>query len=235
MSDYYWLTKKIEFPDISLADEDGILALGGDLSTKRLILAYNSGIFPWFSEYEPIVWWSPKERFVLFPQNLNISKTMRQTLKRNVFRVTFDQDFAFVIKNCQQKDRKGQDSTWITADMERAYNKLHKLGIAHSVEVWEGDQIVGGLYGVIVGGIFCGESMFSHRSNASKTGFITLVKTLENYGIAMIDCQTYTQHLESLGAKMIDRDVDFAPILHAQKGKSLLPENWAELEKFVFV
>lgn len=225
---YQWLTKELKFPDVMWADEHGILALGGDLSPERLTLAYHSGIFPWFSDDEPIVWWSPPERFVLFPKNIKISKSMRQVLRKKIFTITFDKNFPFVIKNCQQSYRHGQDGTWITSDMEEAYTKLHELGLAHSVEVWHEGEIVGGLYGLIIGGIFCGESMFSHQDNASKAGFITLVKTLESYGIFLIDCQTHTNHLESLGAEMIDRD-NFLQILKAQQHKALLPKDWTEL------
>jgi leucyl/phenylalanyl-tRNA---protein transferase len=223
---YTWLTEKIEFPPVSKAKSSGILALGGDLSTERLILAYNSGIFPWFSEDDPIIWWSPKERFVIFPEKLYVSKTMRQILKRNTFTITFDKDFPAVIQNCQQTPREGQDGTWITSEMMEAYIKLHKLGYAHSVEVWQDDKIVGGLYGIIMGGVFCGESMFAHTSNASKAGFITLVQILQSYGIVLIDCQTHTEHLESLGGEMIPRN-DFIKILQEQKDKKLLPDDWA--------
>ncbi len=231
---WQWLTEKIEFPPLHTADADGILALGGDLSSERLILAYNSGIFPWFNDDEPVVWWSPPERFVIFPEKLNISKTMRQVLRKKIFKVTFDKNFPLIIKNCQQQNREGQEGTWITQDMQDAYNLLHKKGVAHSVEVWQDDQIVGGLYGLIIGGVFCGESMFAHRSNASKAGFITLVKTLQNYGLALIDCQTYTQHLGSLGAEMIQRD-EFVKILNQEKTKKLLPENWGDLVQAEFV
>ncbi len=226
---YPWLTDQIAFPSVSRAKSSGILALGGDLSTERLILAYNSGIFPWFSEGDPIIWWSPKERFVLFPEKIYVSKTMKQILKRKTFTITFDKDFETIIRNCQQTPREGQDGTWITSEMMEAYIELHKLGHAHSVEVWQDDKIVGGLYGMVVGGVFCGESMFAHVSNASKAGFITLVKTLQSYGIVLIDCQTRTNHLESLGGEMIPRN-DFIKILEEQKDKKILPNDWGELE-----
>jgi leucyl/phenylalanyl-tRNA--protein transferase len=197
------LDKRIVFPDPSLAEEDGLLAVGGDLSTNRLLLAYQHGIFPWYNDDTPILWYSPHERFVLFPDKLKISKSMRQILRSNRFRVTYDQNFAEVINACSTVDRKGQGGTWITPDMKEAYIRLHREGHAHSVEVWQDAELVGGLYGVQVGDLFCGESMFSKVSNASKVALISLLNT-NNY--KLIDCQLYTEHLESLGAKMISRE-----------------------------
>jgi leucyl/phenylalanyl-tRNA--protein transferase len=197
------LDKRIVFPDPSLAEEDGLLAVGGDLSTNRLLLAYQHGIFPWYNDDTPILWYSPHERFVLFPDKLKISKSMRQILRSNRFRVTYDQNFAEVINACSTVDRKGQGGTWITPDMKEAYIRLHREGHAHSVEVWQDAELVGGLYGVQVGDVFCGESMFSKVSNASKVALISLLNT-NNY--KLIDCQLYTEHLESLGAKMISRE-----------------------------
>jgi len=196
------LDKRIVFPDPSLAEEDGLLAVGGDLSTNRLLLAYQHGIFPWYNDDTPILWYSPHDRFVLFPDELKISKSMRQVLRSNRFRVTFDQNFAEVINACSAIDRKGQGGTWITTDMKNAYIRLHREGHAHSVEVWENEQLVGGLYGMKVGRIFCGESMFSKAGNASKVALISLCNS-GNY--KLIDCQVYTEHLESMGAKMISR------------------------------
>ena len=197
------LDKRIVFPDPSLAEEDGLLAVGGDLSTNRLLLAYQHGIFPWYNDDTPILWYSPHERFVLFPDKLKISKSMRQILRSNRFRVTYDQNFAEVINACSTVDRKGQGGTWITPDMKEAYIRLHREGHAHSVEVWQDAELVGGLYGVQVGDVFCGESMFSKVSNASKVALISLLNT-NNY--KLIDCQLYTEHLESMGAKMISRE-----------------------------
>ena len=196
------LDKRIIFPETSLAEEDGLLAVGGDLSTDRLLLAYHNGIFPWYNDDTPILWYSPHERFVLFPDELKISKSMRQVLKSGRFKVTYDQNFAEVIDACSVVNRKDQPGTWITTDMKNAYIRLHKEGHAHSVEVWEDEKLVGGLYGVQVGEVFCGESMFSKVSNASKMALISLCNTNK---YRLIDCQVYTEHLESLGARMISR------------------------------
>jgi leucyl/phenylalanyl-tRNA--protein transferase len=197
------LDKRIIFPEPSLAEEDGLLAVGGDLSTDRLILAYHNGIFPWYNDDTPILWYSPHERFVLFPDELKISKSMRQVLKSGRFKVTYEENFAEVIDACSTVNRKDQPGTWITTDMKSAYIRLHKGGHAHSVEVWEDEKLVGGLYGVQVGEVFCGESMFSKVSNASKVALISLCNTSK---YRLIDCQVYTEHLESLGARMISRD-----------------------------
>ena len=164
----YLLPKEIIFPPVHLADENGILAIGGDLSVERLLLAYKSGIFPWYNEGEPIIWYSPKERMVLIPNELKISKSMRQILKKDEFKITYNQNFGDVISNCKNIYRDGQGGTWITSKMEQAYLELHKLGVAKSVEVWLEDELVGGLYGIDLGHVFCGESMFSKVSNASK-------------------------------------------------------------------
>jgi len=196
------LDERLLFPDPELAEPDGLLAVGGDLSARRLLLAYSHGIFPWYSNDEPILWYSPHERFVLYPPNLKISKSMRQVLRSGKFSVTFDTCFEQVIQNCSAAFRKDQDGTWITNDMITAYTCLHQLGYAHSVEVWENNDLVGGLYGIQVGRVFCGESMFSKVSNASKTALIHLCQT-KKYDL--IDCQVHTSHLESLGAEMISR------------------------------
>jgi leucyl/phenylalanyl-tRNA--protein transferase len=202
---YYWLDETLVFPPVNEANRHGILALGGDLSVERLLLAYSSGIFPWYNEDEPIVWYSPNPRFVLFPEKLNVSKSMRQLLKKQPFQVTLDTNFRAVMTNCQQVKREGQSGTWITQDMLEAYCALHEKGYAHSVEVWQAGELVGGLYGVSLGRIFFGESMFAHVSNASKTGFITLVGELVKRGFELIDSQVYTPHLESLGGESIPR------------------------------
>lgn len=196
------LDERLLFPDPELAEPDGLLAVGGDLSANRLLLAYSNGIFPWYSDDEPILWYSPHQRLVLYPDKLNISKSMRQVLRSGKFRVTFDTCFDQVIQNCSAAFRKDQDGTWITNEMIKAYIKLHQLGYAHSVEVWEGDNLAGGLYGVQVGRVFCGESMFSKVSNASKTALIYLCQTGK---YDLIDCQVHTPHLESLGAEMMSR------------------------------
>ena len=176
----YFLSKELFFPPVSEANRDGILAIGGDLSSERLLLAYKSGIFPWFEEGEPIFWWSPNPRMVLFFDELVVSKSMRNILNRNIFNVTFNQNFREVISNCQKIKRNGQKGTWITNDMIEAYCKLNELGIAKSVEVWQNKELVGGLYGIDLGHVFCGESMFSKVSNASKVAFIALASQLKN-------------------------------------------------------
>lgn len=191
------------FPDPALAEPDGLLAIGGDLSEQRLILAYQSGIFPWFSEDDPILWYSPHERCVIFPDKIAISKSMRKILQSNTFEITQNTAFERVIVECANTPRAGQDGTWITNEMQNAYIKLHQMGIAQSVEVWKDQQLVGGLYGIKVNKVFCGESMFSHVSNASKTALIYLA---QNMGFNLIDCQLPNEHLMSLGAEMISRE-----------------------------
>jgi leucyl/phenylalanyl-tRNA--protein transferase len=211
----YFLSKELFFPPVSEANPDGILAIGGDLSTERLLLAYKSGIFPWFEEGKPIFWWSPNPRMVLFLDELVVSKSMRNILNRNIFSVTFNQNFREVISNCQKVKRDGQNGTWITNNMIEAYCKLNELGIAKSVEVWQNNQLVGGLYGIDLGHIFCGESMFSKVSNASKVAFIALVNQLKKKNYKILDCQVYNEHLESLGCREIDR-TDFMGILKSE-------------------
>lgn len=191
------------FPPVSMADPDGLLAVGGDLSTERLLLAYRSGLFPWYNPGEPILWWSPNPRMVLYPDALKVSKSMRQVLRSGKFRISLDTAFAEVINACANTPRNGEYGTWIVPDMIQAYTQLHHLGWAHSVEVWEGDALVGGLYGIGMGKVFCGESMFSKQPNASKAGFVTLVQWLVGQGVHFIDCQTHTPHLESLGGTLI--------------------------------
>lgn len=208
----YYLSTDLFFPPVSHANHDGILAIGGDLSPERLQLAYRSGIFPWFNEGEPIIWWSPNPRMVLFLDDLIVSKSMRNILNRNIFKVTFNQNFRDVISNCQQIKRDGQTGTWITNEMIEAYCKLNELGMAKSVEVWQNDELVGGLYGIDLGHVFCGESMFSLVSNASKAAFIALVNELKDQNYQLLDCQVYNEHLESLGCVEIERN-EFMAIL----------------------
>ena len=206
-----WLTEKLEFPSPETATEEGVIALGGDLSEERLKLAYKNGIFPWYSEGEPIIWYCPSERMVLFPEELKVSKSMQKIIKKGNFAITENQAFSEVIFNCKHIIRKDEFGTWITDEMEKAYINLHKKGFAKSIEVWRfidsdrnDKELVGGLYGIDVGnGIFCGESMFSLVSNASKLAFIHLVK---NYKYKLLDCQMYTDHLASLGAKEVSRE-----------------------------
>ena len=208
----YFLTKELYFPPVEEASPEGILAVGGDLSSERLLLAYKNGIFPWFEEDEPILWWSPEERMVLFFEDLKISKSMRNVLNKGEFKVTFNKDFKAVMTNCQKAKRVGRNGTWITNDMINAYCKLHELGFAKSVEVWKNEELVGGLYGIDLGDVFCGESMFSKVSNASKVAFITLAQKLEKANYKLIDCQVHNSHLESLGCVEIERE-EFMAIL----------------------
>lgn len=198
------LDNHLVFPPVELAEPDGLLAVGGDLSVERLLLAYRSGIFPWY-EGDHILWWSPDPRFVLYPSKLQVSKSMQQLVRKQTFRFTVNTAFDEVISSCRSIGRKGQDGTWITPAVREAYIALHRLGIAHSAEAWQGEELVGGLYGVRVGNVFCGESMFSKVSNASKFAFIEYVRQLEQSGVQLIDCQVYTEHLASLGAEMIPR------------------------------
>ena len=211
----YYLSADLFFPSVDQSNRDGILAIGGDLSLERLQLAYKSGIFPWFEEGEPIVWWSPNPRMVLFLEELVVSKSMRNILNKNRFKVTFNQNFKDVISICQNIKRNGQNGTWITNDMIKAYCKLHELGIAKSVEVWQDQVLVGGLYGIDLGHVFCGESMFSKVSNASKVAFIALVNQLKAANYKLLDCQVYNPHLESLGCREIER-TDFMEILKSK-------------------
>jgi len=204
----HFLTKSLWFPPVTDASEDGLLAVGGDLSPERLLLAYQSGIFPWYSEGQPILWWSPDPRMVLFPKQLKVSKSFRKTIKSEKFTVTFNQNFTEVIENCAVIRREGQDGTWITSEIEKAYINLHKKGHAVSVEVWQDEELVGGLYGIDLpeNRVFCGESMFAKVSDASKVGFYYLVQFLEGKNYRLIDCQIYTEHLERLGAEEISKE-----------------------------
>ena len=199
-----WLTDKIEFPSYEHTNKDGVIALGGDLSEERLIYAYKNGIFPWFSEGEPIVWYSPCERMVLFPDEIKVSKSMQKIIHKKEFVITENTAFEAVIYNCKNIERADGFGTWITNDMEQAYINLHKKGVAKSIEVWQNDELVGGLYGLEINSVFCGESMFSKISNASKIAFFHLVRN-KNYNL--IDCQVYNEHLASLGAREVDRNV----------------------------
>jgi leucyl/phenylalanyl-tRNA--protein transferase len=214
------------FPDVEESTDEGIIAVGGDLSVERLILAYSKGIFPWYSsDRSPILWWSPDPRFVLFPENLIVSKSMRPYFNQNKFKVTWDKNFEDVIKNCQKIDREDQPGTWITSKMLAAYIQLHKKGYAHSVEVWLENELVGGLYGISLGKVFFGESMFAKVSNASKFGFISLVNQLKQKGFLLIDCQQETKHLESLGANAIKRK-DFIDILNHNNIEETYIGSW---------
>ncbi len=199
------LGDNLSFPPVETADENGFLAIGGDLSIERLLEAYRHGIFPWYNDEDPICWWSPDPRFVLFPGQLHVSDSMKQVIRRKQFRYSFNTVFEEVIKACSSVKRKDADGTWINDDMINAYTRLYKLGYACSAEAWHNDKLVGGLYGVRLGTLFFGESMFSLMTNASKFAFIKLVQQLKEEGVQLIDCQMYTSHLESLGAVMITR------------------------------
>ncbi|CAA6808034.1 MAG: Leucyl/phenylalanyl-tRNA--protein transferase (EC [uncultured Aureispira sp.] len=221
----YWLTEEITFPHPKYASSEGLLAAGGDLSPQRILFAYEHGIFPWYNEGEPILWWSPNPRFVLYPSEIKVSKSMRQVFRKKTFRVSFDQAFESVIEACAIIPRAGQNGTWLTEEMKAAYINLHRLGFAHSVETWQGDTLVGGLYGLSLGNCFFGESMFAKASNASKMALIVLAKTLEKKGFGMIDCQSETKHLGSMGAKFIDQ-VDFLAYLEESKQNRTLRGSW---------
>lgn len=216
----HFLTDNIWFPPVSEASQEGVLAIGGDLSPERLELAYRSGIFPWYNEGDPIIWFSPDPRMVLFPEKLKISKSMLQILRKEEYIITYNTAFEEVISNCKSIRRKDQQGTWITRDMKEAFIKLHQLGLAKSVEVWRildkpvlnkhrkiqnNKELVGGLYGVDLGTVFCGESMFSKESNTSKLAFIFLVEKLKKEQYTLLDCQVYNEHLASLGAEEISR------------------------------
>lgn len=203
----YRLIDELVFPPPEQAEPDGLLAVGGDLSAKRLILAYQSGIFPWYEEGQPLLWWSPDPRLVLEPEEFHVSKRLAQTIKNGKIKVTFDQAFVSVIQSCATVPRKGQSGTWITPEMQEAYIRLHRLGVAHSVESWLGGELVGGVYGVSLGKCFFGESMFSTESNASKIALAVLVRRLKNWGFHLIDAQITSPHLLSLGAKEIPRQL----------------------------
>ncbi|NJL75659.1 MAG: leucyl/phenylalanyl-tRNA--protein transferase [Saprospiraceae bacterium] len=226
----FWLPDNtLTFPHPELANQDGILAMGGDLSPRRLLLAYQIGIFPWFNPDDPIIWWSPDPRFVLFPEELKVAKSMRTYFNNPRFRLTLDQHFETIMRCCQNVYRKGQGGgTWITEDMVNGYCQLHKMGYAHSIEVWQDNQLVGGLYGIALGKCFFGESMFSKVPNASKFGFISLVRKLQKLGYQLIDCQQPTQYLSSLGARAIPRK-EFLAILEKNRQFPTDISNWSDL------
>ncbi|GAE63405.1 leucyl/phenylalanyl-tRNA--protein transferase [Chryseobacterium indologenes] len=204
---------EISFPDPELYDgHDGLIAYGGDLSVERIWFAYQLGIFPWFNPGEEILWWSPDPRFVLFPKEIKVSKSMQKILNRNVFSFSENRNFREVITHCQQASRKGQTGTWLSDELMESFIRLHEYGLARSIEVWQENELVGGFYGLQIGNVFCGESMFAKVSNASKAGFIHFVETYKDT-IDLIDCQSHTDHLESLGARMIPKK-EFLKILH---------------------
>jgi len=212
----YWVKDNIiadDFPDINkaLKDPDGLLAIGGDLEPARLLDAYTRGIFPWNNDVQPVLWWSPDPRWVLFPENLKISRSLHKTLHKGIYKITFNKKFSRVIEMCAEP-RNYSDGTWITSGIIDGFTRLHKQGYAHSVECWHEDKLVGGLYGIAIDRIFFGESMFSKMNDASKVALVNLVHVLARLDFKLIDCQVYTKHLDSLGATPISRD-DFARIL----------------------
>jgi leucyl/phenylalanyl-tRNA--protein transferase len=223
------LTERLLFPPPRLSADGGLLAVGGDLTPARLLLAYRQGIFPWFSEGEPILWWSPDPRFILFPDRLRISRSMKRILGKGVFAVTFDTAFADVVTACREQRRRGE-GTWITPEMTSAYIRLHRMGLAHSVEAWREGRLAGGLYGVSLGKCFFGESMFSRAANASKAALVTLVGKLAVRGFRVIDCQVYTEHLRRLGADGISRE-DFLALLDRSLAAPTLRGSWRFLNE----
>ena len=214
----YFLSKDLYFPPVATASNEGILAVGGDLEIERLILAYKSGIFPWFDNNDPILWWAPTKRMVVYPSQYVISKSNRNLLNQKKFEVTFNKCFKAVVLHCQNIKRKGQQGTWISDEIVNKYCQLHEIGIAKSVEVLQNNELVGGLYGIDLGTIFCGESMFSIVSNASKVAFISLINHLKNNNYALLDCQVHNHYLEQLGAFEIDRTT-FMDVLKTNKPK----------------
>ncbi|MBI4684215.1 MAG: leucyl/phenylalanyl-tRNA--protein transferase [Nitrospirae bacterium] len=219
------LTNKLIFPPPELAEDDGLFAAGGDLSEKRILLAYSMGIFPWYSDNSPILWWSPDPRLILIPEELKISRSLKQTIKKGIFRVTMDAAFDSVIKNCAVIRRKGERGTWITDEMIGAYTKLHRAGLAHSVESWVEGKLVGGLYGVSLGSAFFGESMFAKKSDASKVAFVTLVQQLIKWRFTIVDCQITTGHLINLGAKEVSRS-KFIKMLNTALRATTKKDKW---------
>ena len=210
-------------PDQALTDPDGLLAVGGDLSVERLLIAYRQGIFPWYQDGQPILWWSPNPRAVLFPSELHISRSLRRTLRKNRFTVSINQDFAGVIAGCATE--RSDSGTWITPDMEHAYQQLHDAGHAHAIEVWRDEQMVGGLYGVNIGRVFFGESMFSRQTDASKVALVQLIRICREHGIDLVDCQIATTHLASLGSRQISR-TEFLKLLRRYT-QFPSPSDWA--------
>jgi leucyl/phenylalanyl-tRNA---protein transferase len=224
----YQLIDEVIFPPVEYAQEDGLLAVGGDLSPDRLVAAYGNGIFPWYGDGDPVLWWSPDPRFVLFIKELHVSRSMRQFIKKEALQITFDKAFQEVIYSCS-KPRPGQNGTWITREMREAYVHLYRLGLAHSVEAWREGTLVGGLYGVSLGLVFFGESMFSLEPNASKAALIQLHSFLSSRGFILIDCQVESHHLGTLGARFIAR-AKFSQILQDSGKHDTLKGNWGKLQ-----
>lgn len=225
------LTTSLIFPDPSLAEPSGLLAVGGDLSVARLRLAYARGIFPWFDDDQPLLWWSPDPRAVLFTDELRVQRSLAKRVRRGDYRITLDAAFSEVVRACAGAPRPGQDGTWITEDMVAAYEALHAAGDAHSCEAWDGDRLVGGLYGVATGRVFCGESMFARASDASKVAFVHLASQLRRWGFPLIDCQQHTAHLARFGAREVSRQA-FLSTLRAAGTQDVVPAPWRFDEGF---
>lgn len=225
----YLLNDNLVFPHPASAEPSGLLAVGGDLSVERLLLAYKSGIFPWYSEGDPILWFSPDPRMVLFPDNLYVTKGLKKIIKSGKYDVRFDTCFGDVIKKCSSQPRNGQDNTWITAEMIDAYVELHNQGYAHSVEVFHNDSLVGGLYGVSIGGTFFGESMFHELSNVSKIALYSLVERTRLWGFEFIDSQVPNDHMKSMGCKEIPRS-EFLELLERALDKKTIQGNWGDMD-----
>lgn len=226
----FLLNEELHFPDPREANVDGVLAIGGDLRPDRLLFAYEIGVFPWYNPPEPVIWWSPNPRCVLYTDELRVSKSMRNVFNQKKFSITYDEAFREVIEGCRDAPRSHQDGTWISSEIIDSFTWLHKLGVAHSVEVWESGKLVGGLYGISLGRMFFGESMFSLVSNASKAGFIHLVHTLNKMDFKLVDCQIYNDHLGRLGATEIPRD-NFLMELDEALKKDTIQGNWAHLAR----
>jgi leucyl/phenylalanyl-tRNA--protein transferase len=218
---FFRLSKRLDFPPAWLARSDGLLCIGGDLKPERIILAYENGIFPWFSKDEPILWWSPDPRLVLLPENIKISKSLNKKIKKNIFKVTLNKAFEQTISLCSKPRKNSHEGTWLVDEMIEAYIELHKLGYAHSIETWNDDKLVGGLYGICLGGSFFGESMFSFESDASKITLVALANYLKNFNFDLIDCQVKTNHLISLGANEISRNSFLDIISNSVKRKNV--------------
>ena len=229
----YELSDEVVFPDPREAMEDGLLAYGGDLSAERLVAAYSNGIFPWYDEYSPdIMWWSPRPRLILYPEKFKLSKSLRQKINRQTFDVRLDTAFDQVIDACSKAPRDGQDGTWITEEMKQAYVNLHQLGFAHSVECWQGDKLVGGLYGISLGGAFFGESMFHWVSDASKVAFYSLCKLAKALNFDFVDCQMHTDHLVSLGAEEVSQN-QFLDMLAQSNKVNTYQGNWRDYQNLI--
>ena len=222
----YRIPEQHIFPPPGEADESGILGVGGDLDPRRVYLAYRMGIFPWYSDPQPILWWSPDPRMVLFPERLRIPRSLGKRIRQRRYRVTMDRAFGEVVRRCKQKPRPGQDGTWITAEMLACYDGLFQAGVAHSIEAWDGDRLVGGLFGVSLGRVFAGDSMFADAPDASKVAFVHFVRQFQLWGGTCIDSQVHTEHLERFGGELIPRR-DYLALLESDRDQRLRTSPWS--------